>query len=231
MGATMKALHVRLEALTATYPYPFLRSGTQITLPAPPFSSMLGNISACAGRPVLPPLRIGFEFRSVSWENLDLERTHRLGMSTQTGRLSANPERGIVTRQFHSRPQLDLYLTDLSLRHAFDFPVAAPCLGRSQDLAWVALVREIELEACPGGELGPTSVPFPNFQVGGRILPPLADYYRNDELGHTRQIGRLSRYQFIQEGAPVISGPEFQLWRACDRESDAAVVFLHQLSL
>ena len=231
MGAAIKALHVRLEAFTATYPYPFLRSGTQITLPAPPFSSILGNISACSGRPVLPPLEVGFEFRSVSWNNLDLERTVRLGMSTQSGRLTPNPERGIANRQFHARPQLDLYLTDLNLRESFVSPVAAPCLGRSQDLAWIAFSREIELEPCDSGALGPTSVPFPNFQVGGRILPPLADYFRNDQLGYTRTIGRLSRYQFVQAGVRVESTTEFQLWRASDRESPDAVVFLHRLTL
>jgi len=154
-----------------------------------------------------------------------------LQMSTQSGRLTPNSERGIAKRQFHARPQLDLYLSDLELRESFAFPVAAPCLGRSQDLAWIVFCREIELEPCDSGALGPTSVPFPNFQVGGRILPPLADYFRNDEFGYTRTIGRLSRYQFIQAGAPVRSTPEFQLWRASDRESPDAVVFLHRLTL
>lgn len=68
----MKALHVRLEALSAAYPYPFLKSGTLLTLPAPPLSSVLGHLSACAGRAVGPAeTLIGLEFESTS-KALDL---------------------------------------------------------------------------------------------------------------------------------------------------------------
>ena len=226
----MKALHVRLEALSAAYPYPFLKSGTVLTLPAPPFSSVLGNLSACAGRPVGPSeTEIGLEFESASKAH-DLERTRRLRMDSKTGRLSANPEQGLALRQFHVHPSLDLYLTEVEFERCFYSPAAAPCLGRSQDVAWVRFVRAIELEPAENGFLGATLVPFPNVQTGGQILPPLADYFHNDRLGHVRRIGKLSRYQFVPRGARVRATADFPLFHPSDDPDIGHVVFIHRLT-
>jgi CRISPR-associated protein Cas5t len=122
----MEALHVQLEALSASYSYPFLKSGTQLTLPAPPFSSVLGNLSACSGRQVDPgETLIGVEFET-NGRAIDLERTRRLQTDKKYGRLSENPERGIAKREFHVRPRLDLYLTELAFENAFYEPAATP---------------------------------------------------------------------------------------------------------
>jgi hypothetical protein len=226
----MQALHVRLEALSAAYPYPFLKSGTLLTLPAPPFSSVLGNLSACAGRSVGPAeTQIGLEFESVSKAH-DLERTQRLRMDTKTGRLAANPEQGLALRQFHVHPSLDLYLTALDLERCFYSPAAVPCLGRSQDVAWIRFVRTIDLDPAKTGVLGATLVPFPNVQTGGQILPPLADYFHNDRLGRVRRIGRLSRYQFVSGGTRVRATPDFSLFHPSDDPDSDHVVFMHRLT-
>lgn len=226
----MQALHVRLEAFSAAYPYPFLRSGTQLTLPAPPFSSVLGNISACAGRAVGPTeTLVGMEFEARGL-GIDLERTRRLQTDKKYGHLSDNPERGIAKRQFHVAPCLDLYLTNLALESAFHFPAATPCLGRSQDIAWVRAVNRIELTPVQTGRLGSTLVKFPNPQVGGLILPPLADYYINDDLGYIRQAGRYSRYQYVRKGAPVSATRDLLLFHPSDSHSDDHVITLHSLS-
>src|SRR6266498_2977837 len=109
----MIGLHVVFEGLTASYPYPFLRSGTTLTMPLPPFSSIFGMLSACAGRDIRPDgkLRIGYEFASSSRETIDIEKTNRLKTDPK-GRLKQNPESGIAKRQFHVYPRLDLYVTD-----------------------------------------------------------------------------------------------------------------------
>lgn len=228
----MKGLHVRLEAFSASYPYPFLRSGTQLTMPAPPFSSVLGNLSACAGRSVgAGETLIGFEFHS-NGKAIDLERTRRLRMDNKTGKLNTNPEQGVGYREFHVRPTLDLYLSETSFEPFFHSPVAAPCLGRSQDLAWITLVRVIELTPTESGRIRRTLVPFPNFQIGGQVLPPLADYFVNDSLGHTRRIGRLSRYQCVpdvKEGIEVQGSDAFLLYHPEDSELADHAVFLHAL--
>jgi CRISPR-associated protein Cas5t len=224
----MEALHVQIEAFSATYSYPFLKSGTQLTLPAPPFSSILGNLSACAGRPVGPAeTLVGYEFESRG-RSLDLERTRRLQTDKRFGRLSDNPERGIGKRQFHVRPKLDLYLSEVSFEGAFYEPAGAPCLGRSQDLGWINFVRRIELGPVDAGKLGPTVVRFPN-TVGGLILPPLVDFYINDKAGFVREAGRYSRYQFVQRGLSVKRTDEFTLYHPSDSADPDHAVVLHQL--
>lgn len=226
----MRAIHARLEGFTASYPYPFLRSGTQLTLPCPPLSGIFGNLSACCGRPVAPPLSFGFEFHSDPDLSIDLERTRRLRMNPATGKLSDNPERGVAKRQFHFRPILDLYILGVELLPFLQSPVATPCLGRSQDIAWITLAQEIELEPAPSGVLRRTMVPFPNGQVGGRVLPPLADYFVNTVPGRTRRIGRLTRYQFVESPAAVVGHDGFALFHPSDRESQDHVIYLHSVS-
>jgi CRISPR-associated protein Cas5t len=224
----MDALHVRLEAFSASYPYPFLRSGRQLSMPAPPLCSILGHIGACAGRAISPgETLIGFEFVSEG-RAVDLERTRRLMTSKTTGRLAMNPEQGVAKREFHVRPRLDLYLTNTALAASFEYPTGTPCLGRSQDLAWISFVRKIEIHAVEVGEIEHTMIPFPNFQVGGQVLPPLADYFVNDRLGYTRIPGRLSRYQFVPNRCRVKAAPEFPLYHPSDSEDELHAVFLHR---
>jgi CRISPR-associated protein Cas5t len=226
----MEALHVQIEALSASYSYPFLRSGTQLTLPVPPFSGILGNLSACAGRRVGPEeTRIAFEFRSRG-RAIDLERTRRLQAdSKRSGQLSDNPEQGIAKREFHVGPTLDLYLTDLSFETCLHEPEAAPCLGRSQDLGWIKFVRRIELQPVDEGRVRRTVVKFPNMQVGGLILPPLVDYYLNSRLGYVREAGRYSRYQYIRQDSAMKRAPDLDLYHPSDSDNSAHAVVVHTL--
>jgi len=61
------ALHVKMEGFTAFFKHPLTITGTQISLPCPPYSTLLGMLSAIAGRVVLPSeTRIGFEFHCSS---------------------------------------------------------------------------------------------------------------------------------------------------------------------
>jgi len=105
-------------------------------------------------------------------------------------------------RQFHVRPTLDLYLDNTTLRASFDLPANVPCLGRSQDLAWITLVEEIGAEPRAAGIVRGTLVPFPQPGATGVILP-LPDYLRNDQTGFTRTVGRVSKFQAIRYDTPV----------------------------
>jgi CRISPR-associated Cas5-like protein len=226
----MQALHLQIEAFTASYSYPFLKSGTQLTLPVPPFSGILGNISACAGRQVGPEeTLVAFEFESKG-RAIDLERTRRLQTDKNSGRLSENPERGIAKREFHVRPKLDLYLTAVAFEKNFYHPSGAPCLGRSQDLGWINFVRQIDLAPADSGRVGPTVVRFPNTQVGGLILPPLVDFYLNTKLGFIRDAGRYSRYQFIRRDSFLKRTDDLDLYHPSDSESLDHVIVLHKLT-
>jgi len=227
----MKGLHVRFEGLTASYPYPFLRSGTALTMPLPPYSSIFGMLSACAGCDIRPngKLQVGFEFISSSRETIDLEKTDRLKTDTK-GRLRRNPEQGIVKRQFHVHPKLDLYVTDVNLKAILDLPATPPRFGRSQDLAWIVSIAEITLERVEHGQVRSTLVPYSGVPLG-QVLPPLVDYYINDAEWRTRIPARISRYVALPTprllvGFPLSATCQMPLYHPSDSLSDAHAVVL-----
>jgi CRISPR-associated protein Cas5t len=221
----MKGLHVVFQGWTASYPYPFLRSGTALSMPLPPYSSIFGMLSACSGSDIHPngKMRIGFEFTSSSRETIDIEKTHRLKMD-QKGRLKSNLETGIVKRQFHVHPKLDLYLTDMSLKRIFESPVTPPRFGRSQDLAWIISVKEITLEKVEQGQVRSTLIPYTGIPLG-QVMPPLVDYFINNMERRTRTPGRISRYAALPAtnpvtGFPLSSSPEMPLYHPDDSDLD-----------
>ena len=176
----MKALHVRFDGLSASYPYPFLRTGTVLTLPVPPYSSILGMMSACAGYDIVPEnMWLGYEFFSGERRTIDIETTHRL-KTDKKGQLRKNPELGIGKREFHVFPRLDIYLNRVELRTIFENPIATPRFGRSQDIAWVTAINEIDLNPLNEGVPRGTLLPYPDSPIG-HVLPPLVDYYCNDD--------------------------------------------------
>ncbi len=198
----MKLLRVRIRGWTATFRLPLLYTGTGLSAPVPPYSTLLGLIGSVAGREIQPhETRIGCEFRSEGLA-LDLERTQRLMMNTKTRRLRPQPERGIAKRQFHVRPQLDLYLDNLNFHAAFESPQNPPCLGRSQDVAWITAVDVVEAESVAEGTVRGTLIPFPEPNAGGMILR-LPDYFDNADTGYTRHIGKLGMYQVVKHDAPA----------------------------
>lgn len=196
----MKLLHAHLEGWTATFRLPLIYSGTGLTAPMPPYSTLLGLIGNLAGRQIGPDETcIGYIFRSAG-TSYDLETTRRLEM--KDGRLKSQSVPGIAKRQFHIRPSLDLYLDNLTLREVFESPANVPSMGRSQDLAWIMSVREVEAEPCGEGIVKGTLVPFPQPGASGIILP-LPDYLDNDQTGFTREVGRVSKFQAVRYEAPA----------------------------
>ncbi len=198
----MKLLHIHLRGWTATFRLPLLYTGTGLSAPVPPYSTLLGLIGSVAGREVQPDeTRIGYQFRSEGLA-LDLERTQRLMMNIKRRQLRPQSERGIAKRQFHVRPQLDLYLDNLDFRVAFESPQNPPCLGRSQDVAWITAVDTVEAEPVAEGTVQGTLIPFPEPNAGGMILR-LPDYFDNADTGYTRSIGRLGMYQVVKYDTPA----------------------------
>ncbi|NYE57763.1 type I-B CRISPR-associated protein Cas5b [Carboxydothermus ferrireducens] len=134
----MKALKIRIKGLTASFRYPLFISGYQPTLTVPPLSTVLGLISAAAGE-VIRRVDFGFGYNfSYQARAVDLETAYEIGekLSFKTN---------VWRREFLYEPELTLYLTDLNLQSIFKKPVYQLLLGRSQDLAWVAGIDEIEL--------------------------------------------------------------------------------------
>lgn len=248
---SISALHVQLEGFTSSFRLPLVISGTQISAPVPSYSNLLGIISACAGRTVKPnDTRIGFEFHCMS-HSLEIERKDRL--SFEAGRLrpftkakapkdyrlhletgsedsSALVEvvnQGIGLRQVYWYPRLDLYLTDPSLKECFENPAATPCFGRSQDVAWIVFVHEIELVSKAKGKIGPTLIPLPQTGVSGLVVR-LPEWMDNSRMGHSREPGPFGIYLAM---VPTTSVPFMierkNLYHPSDAEEDSQVVYLH----
>lgn len=216
----MKLLHIRLEGWTATFRLPLIYSGTSLTAPVPPYSTLLGLIGNLAAREIPPDeTRIAYRFRSTG-TSYDLETTRRLEMD-KSGRLKSQRVPGIAKRQFHVRPTLDLYLDNLDLRTAFESPANAPCLGRSQDVAWITRVAEVEAEPCAEGIVRGTLIPFPQPGASGQILN-LPDYFINNERGYTRQTGRSAKFLAVRYETPARITRD-DLYKLADRTDDEAI--------
>jgi len=190
---SIAALHVQMEGFTAFFKHPLTITGTQISLPCPPYSTLLGMLSAVAGR-IISPLetRIGFEFHCSS-RDIEIEKTDRLALNR--GVLSPHKEgQGILKRYVYFRPELDLYLTNLELEQAFRSPVSTPSLGRSQDIAWVKTVEVVELREMASGKIGPTLIPEIKMNIPS-LLVRCPEWFENDVEGRTRIAGPFGFYQ------------------------------------
>ncbi len=243
--SSIKALHVRLEGFTASFRYPLVISGTQISTPMPSFSNLLGMISACSGRVVGPgDTRIGFEFRCRS-AHMELERKDRWELAERGLRPIAKRKvprvvrdhglyleevpQGIGWRQVYWQPQLDLYVTNTGLRGAFEHPAATPCFGRSQDIAWIRWVREVELHPVAKGGLGPTLLPYPHRGMAGFVVR-LAEWFDNGEAGCPRRLGPLGHYHAMD---PTAGGLRFEvemedLFHPSDADCGSDAIHLHR---
>lgn len=223
----MHAIHARLAGVTASFRHPLVLSGTQAVLPVPALSSIMGMISACAGRWVSPAeTRVGFEYH-FSGMGSDLQTTRRLML--KKGRLTEQKQPGIARRQFHLRPVLDLYLTGTDLGRALEAPAAVPRFGRSEDLAWIEVVRAVELEPRPRGFVGPTLL---RDSTGATGLPlTLAEWFREPRQDELRQTGAMGRFVALPPSGPLrfeVEVPE--LFHPNDAEDESAVVYMHEWS-
>lgn len=197
----MKLLRIQIRGWTATFRLPLLYSGTGLTSPLPPYSTLLGLLGALAGREINhDETRIGFAFQSNGLA-IDRESLKRLRIDS-AGRLGIQPKPNNRMNQFHVCPQLNLYLDNTDFRQFFDEPRNPPCLGRSQDVAWVESVREVEATPVTQGVIRGTLIPFPQKGASGQILV-LPDYFDNDRAGYTRAIGKLNRYLAVKWDTPA----------------------------
>jgi CRISPR-associated protein Cas5t len=194
-----KALHISFEGYTAFFRNVGTITGTQICLPCPPYSTLLGLISNCAGKVIsYKDTRIGFEYKCETTTDYDLERTDRL--ADEDGKLIPHRKgQGILKRYLHYMPQLDIYLTNTELADAFENPASAPKLGRSQDLAWITRVEEVDLTGVESGYVGPTLLNSSvlKHSVPASLILRCTEWFDNDTKGLVRRVGNIGFYQAI----------------------------------
>ena len=194
--SSITVIHVHLEGFTAFFKHPLTITGTQMSLPTPPYSTILGLISTCAGKVISHhDTRIGFEFRCISTDT-ELERTDRLFVDKRGNLKSHREGQGILRRYVHFRPELDLYLTNTDLAYAFENPISSPSLGRSQDLVWITSVEQVKLNPVESGNIGPTLISPVNVNVPSLIVR-CPEWFYNNTKGITRLVGPVGFYQAI----------------------------------
>lgn len=227
---TLEGVHVRLEGLTASFRHPLLISGTQAGLPVPAYTNILGMLSACAGRVVSPSdVRVGFEYRHCG-QALDLQTTRR--WTLERGRLREHRKGpGLLRRQFHVQPRLDLYVTPAGMRTIFEFPVATPRFGRSEDVAWIVFVRPVSLVPVRRGAIGATLIARDAVQTYGLPLT-LAEWFEAGPFDQPRRAGAVSRFISLP---PTSDGLRFEvegseLFHPSDAERSDDAVYLHAWS-
>lgn len=220
----MKVLHVTFEAFTATYKMPFINTGIAICAPVPSYSNIVGLISCCAGRYIdKDETRIGFKYE-YRGKGKDLETTQRLELDSK-GNLKRNPEPGIVTREFHTYPRLDIFLDNIEFMSCFERPAGVPTLGRSQDIAWITNVEILEMQEVREGLIKPTLIPFPCESIGGRVIR-YCDYYINDRTGYLRKPEKMILYQVVPESENGVHIRRDNLYRLGEGPE---VIYMHAL--
>ena len=182
---SLRVVRVEIRAPVTSFRYPHFLIGRQPTFDMPPPSTIYGHVASAVGEPPPPgSFRFAYHF-TYSSRGSDLEHQHVITLPAAkhpTFGSEGEQHPGSVeatiqphTRDFLFQPRLTLYLDDLSLAAAFLRPIFCVILGRSQDLAEIGNVEEIDLIEQTGAYLENTLLPFSYRQslgLGVTVLMP-----------------------------------------------------------
>ncbi len=154
-----EATRIVLRSYTASFRVPHFH-GRQLSLSAPPPSTIFGLISAAAGNWVIPGKDlpwIGYRFYyQAKGEDLETIISYgKDGPSYKKGQLIRN----VFWREFLFGCELTLYLPK-GWKKYFCRPRFPLLLGRSQDVAYVAEMDDVELYPATEGELQGVLLPY-----------------------------------------------------------------------
>ncbi len=224
----MKALHVTLKGFTAFFRVVWTITASQLTLPCPSYANILGLLTACTDKVVRPEdTQIGFEFNHTS-ESEEIERTNRFQRVGEYLKEHSKGQ-GILYRQIHFRPQLDLYLTNLNFEEYFKNPAAPLSLGRSQDLCWITKVEQVDLTPKQSGKIG--SIMISNKILKTYLSPELVrsvEWFDNDILGKTRRVGTMGFFQAIPPSETRVNVTTQNLYHPSNLQNEEDVIYLHE---
>lgn len=176
----MKAYRIKINTWTSSFRYPNLMSAFQPTLEVPPLSTVMGLINAATGFYAnQKEIRLGYYFR-YRFKAVDLESIYQI--SIHKTRKEMYPENtaisNVIQREFLYDCQLFLYLFDEDLIAAFRQPVYQLLLGRSNDLAGIENIKEVELKEKNEAKFAGQVIPFNGNFLPGHIQA-LPKYFSN----------------------------------------------------
>jgi CRISPR-associated protein Cas5t len=169
----MEVLRIKITGVVSSFRNPFFVSGAQPTLEVPPPSTILGIISAVAGRIVRPDeISFGYVFLYKD-EGEDLELIYELSLKEKFKAKS-----NVIRRDFLTFPELYLYVTNVEYEGYFRKPSFPILLGRTQELAKIEKIERVTLVKTSPVRFGKTVVPIDFKGVSGAIvaLPLYFDY-------------------------------------------------------
>lgn len=185
----MRVARVTVHAPVTSFRHPFFVTGKQPTFDFPPPSTIHGHCASALGTwPDPKTFFFGLHFKYRS-RFVDLEHQHivqRAGPRERVGETPANLSGTIqpVGREALFDATLTLYLAP-EIGAAMRAPSFVVTLGRSQDLAEVSAVEEIDLERGPRARIEHTLLPMklrPCVRFGSTVLltrrisePPVRD--------------------------------------------------------
>ncbi len=169
----MEVLRIKITGVVSSFRNPFFVSGAQPTLEVPPPSTILGIISAVAGRIVRPDeMSVGYVFLYKD-KGEDLELIYELSLKEKFKAKS-----NVIRRDFLTFPELYLYVTNVEYEGYFRKPSFPILLGRTQELAKIEKIEKVTLVKKSPVRFGKTIVPIDFKGVSGAIvaLPLYFDY-------------------------------------------------------
>ena len=165
----MRFYRVKISSWTSSFRYPNVISGYQPTLEVPPISTVLGLINACAGSYIEhEDIKIGYYFEYEK-RATDLETIYQI--ETDDKNVPKNKAKSnVLRREFLYGCNLYLYLTDPAIVDHLRYPYYSVLLGRSNDLATIESIEEVELpeieNAC---KIRGQVIPFNNNYLPGTL--------------------------------------------------------------
>jgi CRISPR-associated protein Cas5t len=169
----MEVLRIKITGVVSSFRNPFFVSGAQPTLEVPPPSTILGIISAVAGRIVrLDEISFGYVFLYKD-KGEDLELIYELSLKEKFKAKS-----NVIRRDFLTFPELYLYVANVEYEGYFRKPSFPILLGRTQELAKIEKIERVTLVKKSPVRFGKTIVPIDFKGVSGAIvaLPLYFDY-------------------------------------------------------
>jgi len=212
----MRVLRVEIEAPTTSFRYPQFMVGRHPTYPMPPPSTIHGLVCAAAGELLsATAFRFAYHFASAAPAQ-DLEHVHvieraRSGRIDHDGTTVPRNTDATVTptaRDFLFGATLTLYLDSTEMGDCFVCPRYAISLGRSQDLASIRRVSEVELQETQQAYLENTVLPAEARLWAGRGIVATLPRYLDPSRGREPSY---AHYLFLRERLVVTKTPAPEL--------------------
>lgn len=173
----MRFYRVKISSWTSSFRYPNVISGYQPTLEVPPISTVLGLINACAGAYLEHgDTMIGYYFEYGS-KAADLETIYQF--EADKGVPKNKVKSNVLRREFLHDCTLYLYLNDPAIVDYLRHPHYSILMGRSNDLATIEKIEEVELHEVENAcKIKGQVIPFNNNYLPG-TLQALPQYFTN----------------------------------------------------